>query len=291
MPPGIEIERKYLLSRKPSPETLAALGARPKRLEQVYLRQTDDWVRRIRRIEAEGEVRFVETRKRAVRVGASAAGSGPGAAATLEELEADLTADAYAALLADADPGRRPIRKVRHVIRWAGWTLELDIFEVPPGLVLLEIEQEVATDVPELPPAIEALRVREVTDEPEYTNHWLARRPAVDVAQGAARERPDRLTRAADLSHALPMPDPDDRDEPEETEDLPPTEAARDRRRDHDAGAAKRAGMRTGLAKQFKQVLDAQARRGREAEAAREVEPDDRPPSRPRVRRRPKPPP
>jgi hypothetical protein len=47
--------------------------------------------------------------------------------------------------------------------------------------------------------------------------------------------------------------------------DLPPAEAARDRRRDHDLRAAEREGMRTGLAKQFKQVLDAQAKRGREA--------------------------
>jgi hypothetical protein len=48
--------------------------------------------------------------------------------------------------------------------------------------------------------------------------------------------------------------------------DLPPAEAERDRRRDHDLRAAEREGMRTGLAKQFKQVLDAQAKRAREAE-------------------------
>jgi hypothetical protein len=56
---------------------------------------------------------------------------------------------------------------------------------------------------------------------------------------------------------------PDDR-----SDELPPTEAARARRRDHDAGAAARSGMRTGLAKQFKQVLDAQVKRGRAAGAA-----------------------
>jgi hypothetical protein len=52
----------------------------------------------------------------------------------------------------------------------------------------------------------------------------------------------------------------------DDADDLPPAEAARDRRRDHDLRAAEREGMRTGLAKQFKQVLDAQAKRGREAE-------------------------
>jgi hypothetical protein len=52
----------------------------------------------------------------------------------------------------------------------------------------------------------------------------------------------------------------------EDEVDLPPAEAARDRRRDHDLRAVEREGMRTGLAKQFKQVLDRQAKRGREAE-------------------------
>jgi hypothetical protein len=62
---------------------------------------------------------------------------------------------------------------------------------------------------------------------------------------------------------------PDDR-----ADELPPAEAARARRRDHDAAAAERSGMRTGLAKQFKQVLDAQVKRGRAA-----GEGDEEPPS------------
>jgi hypothetical protein len=46
--------------------------------------------------------------------------------------------------------------------------------------------------------------------------------------------------------------------------ELRPAEAARDRRRDRDADAPARAGMRTGLAKQFKQVLDSQRKRAAE---------------------------
>jgi hypothetical protein len=54
----------------------------------------------------------------------------------------------------------------------------------------------------------------------------------------------------------------------DETEEdaLPPSEAERERRRDHDAEARSRAGMRTGLAKQFKQVLDTQRRRAEETD-------------------------
>ena len=51
-------------------------------------------------------------------------------------------------------------------------------------------------------------------------------------------------------------------------DDLPPSEAARAKRRDRDADARARAGMKTGLAKQFKQVLDAQVKRARQAEKA-----------------------
>lgn len=66
---------------------------------------------------------------------------------------------------------------------------------------------------------------------------------------------------------------PDDR-----TDELPPAEAARARRRDHDAAAGERSGMRTGLAKQFKQVLDTQAKRGRAAGELGEGEDEEEPP-------------
>jgi hypothetical protein len=42
-------------------------------------------------------------------------------------------------------------------------------------------------------------------------------------------------------------------------EELDPREIARDRRRDHDAEAARRALMRPGMGKVFKQILDRQA--------------------------------
>ncbi len=47
--------------------------------------------------------------------------------------------------------------------------------------------------------------------------------------------------------------------------ELDPREEARNRRRDRDATASERAPMRPGLGKQFKQVLDAQVKRGRAA--------------------------
>lgn len=223
---GLEIERKYLLSGVPPETDLAALGARATGIEQYYLRTTDGWVRRVRRLVADGRARYILTRKQDLE------------GITRREIESDLTPDEYRRLRTEADPDRRAILKVRHVIPYRRWKLELDVFGQPPGLVLLEVELDDAAEVPELPPSIAALVVREVSTDPAYANYNLARRPGLAV-------------------------DPDDPDD--DLDALAPAEAERARRRDHDAAAGEREGMRTGLAKQFKQVLDAQARRGREA--------------------------
>jgi len=175
---GLEIERKYLLAGVPSEAALSALGARPVRIEQVYLRAEDDWVRRVRRIDGSGTVRHVLTRKREL------------SGIVRQELETDLTAEEYGRLLADADPARRAIRKTRHVIPYGNWTLELDVFSEPPGLALLEVELDDETEVPELPPSIAALLVREVSTEGAYLNYNLALRPAPGPARPARPPAP-----------------------------------------------------------------------------------------------------
>ena len=172
---GLEIERKYLLSGPPTEADLAVLGARATRLEQVYLRSSDDWVRRVRRIEIHGNSRYVLTRKRD-REGI-----------VRDEIEADLSPDEYGRLVADADPARRVIRKVRHVIRHGRWTLELDVFSEPPGLVLLEVELDDPEEVPELPACIAALVVREVSTDPAYANYRLALRPGAAAGTPSGR--------------------------------------------------------------------------------------------------------
>jgi CYTH domain-containing protein len=165
---GLEIERKYLLDGAPSEAELATLGARAKGIEQVYLLPVDDWVRRVRRIESDGRTRHVLTRKR------------DRSGIVREELEVDLAPEEYGRIMAEADPARRIIRKVRHVFPYGRWTLELDVFSEPPGLVLLEVELDDAADVPDLPPSIAARVIREVSTEPAYANYSLALRdPAV----------------------------------------------------------------------------------------------------------------
>ena len=168
MPAGLEIERKYLLSSAPSEAELADLGAQLHRIEQVYLRSEGGWVRRVRKVEAAGRTRYVATRKREV------------AGIVREEHEEELDAAAYGRSLAEADPARRAIRKVRHVFPFGGHVLELDVFAEPPGLVVLEVELEDASDVPVLPPVILVRLIREVSLESAYMNHEIALRPPAD---------------------------------------------------------------------------------------------------------------
>jgi hypothetical protein len=53
----------------------------------------------------------------------------------------------------------------------------------------------------------------------------------------------------------------DDPDDEEASEDLDPREAARDRRRDREAEAERRALMRPGMGKVFKQITDSWERK------------------------------
>jgi adenylate cyclase len=162
-PDGLEIERTWLLASAPSADDLEALDASPIMIEQVYLTQgTEAGRRRIRRLDGPDGVTFVLTEK---------AGHG----VTREERERAIDGATYQALLAEADPTRRPIRKVRHRIPHGGHTIELDVFADPPGLVLLEVEISAPADkIDPWPEAIAPLVMREVTDDRSYENAELA---------------------------------------------------------------------------------------------------------------------
>ena len=162
---GVEIERKFRLRTAPPMHELAARESDRWRVEQVYLRRIEGpYHRRIRRIEhADGSVEHVLTRK---------ASMGDGTIARHEHEEPLSEAD-YGALLADADPERRPIRKTRHVVPHGHHVLEVDVFEEPPDLVVVEVELDAVDDEVSLPPWLGAWR--EVTTDTRYFNAALAR--------------------------------------------------------------------------------------------------------------------
>lgn len=161
----LEIERKYRLARAPSPDVLAAHGARSVRLEQVYLAEPPPG-RRIRRIEApDGTVTYRLTRKRHVRD------------LVREEVESEIDAGEYRRLTTEADPARRPIRKTRHMVTHGTQTLEIDVFQAPAGLVLVEVELASEAETVELPGWLG--EARDVSTDPRYANANLAFRSVV----------------------------------------------------------------------------------------------------------------
>jgi len=162
----IEIERKYRLRAAPSASALAAHGAVAKRIEQVYLTGAPA-NRRLRRTELpDGEIRLVVTEKRRL------------ADFTFHERERSLDEGEYERLLGQADPAKAPIRKTRHVVPHGAQALEIDVFESPVGLVLLEVELRSADEPVTLPSWLGEWR--EVTGDRRYLNTNLARRD-VDI--------------------------------------------------------------------------------------------------------------
>lgn len=174
-PRGIEIERKFRLRATPDEAALAAHGAVAMQIEQVYLRPgrsagTDGGAQpleggRVRRTAfPDGTVTYRRNRKQRV------------SAFSFDEAEERIGEAEWAAALARADPQRRPIRKTRHVVAHGEQTLEIDVFEEPAGLTVIEVELASEDEAVELPDWLGEWR--EVTGDPRYLNWSLARREA-----------------------------------------------------------------------------------------------------------------
>jgi CHAD domain-containing protein/CYTH domain-containing protein len=160
----MEIERKYLLKRLP----IATADAPSVEIEQGYL-PGKKLVERLRRIRfADGAEKWFRTVK---------VGKGLERVEIQEEADADLSRAMW-----PLTQGRR-VHKRRYSIRESDdlvW--EVDEF-LDRELVLAEFELATHDTVFELPPWLQDVLDREVTDEPEYSNARLAQSP-VDAKPG-----------------------------------------------------------------------------------------------------------
>jgi CYTH domain-containing protein len=150
----VEVERKYLLSglpRFPKPEVILEI-------EQGYIPGINV-KERVRREESDrGVVRYFRTMK---------LGTG------VERLEfEDETDEATFTQLWALTQGRR-VRKRRYVVPAGGDRWEIDELLDRP-IVLAELELVRADQVVTFPDWLKAVLVREVTDEPAFTNRSLA---------------------------------------------------------------------------------------------------------------------
>ena len=154
MSASYEIERKYLVKMPsfPLPEKDEATE-----ILQTYLLAGRGISERVRCRNG----RYTHTRK--VRISGIKA----------EELEETIDRAQYEALLQRRDPDLRSIQKVRHVFVYQGQRFELDVFPFWKKQAMLEIELEKEDTPVEFPPFLSC--IREVTDEPAYKNHAMAR--------------------------------------------------------------------------------------------------------------------
>lgn len=160
-PEPLEIERKFLIEY-PDLAWLESLpNCRRVEISQTYLKSEPGVSSRVRQRGSGGHYVYFQTIKRHItdlrRV----------------EIERRLTQEEYRELLREADPERRPIRKSRYCLTWAGQYFELDVFPFWQDKAILELEMSDERAPITFPEGIRV--IREVTDEEEYKNSNLAR--------------------------------------------------------------------------------------------------------------------
>jgi adenylate cyclase len=153
--PDREIERKYLLRELPE----RVVDAPSLEIDQGYL-PGERINERIRRTRGSDGLRYYRTIK---------AGSG------IERLEIEEeTSELFFATVWPLTRGCR-VHKRRYLVPEAELTWEIDEFLDRDGLWLAELELGSVDDVVVLPAWLRSVIEREVTDDPQYTNHALAR--------------------------------------------------------------------------------------------------------------------
>lgn len=162
IPEPLEIERKYVVQGF-DPASLPE-HAQPVHIVQQYLGgMASDTVERVRARGQNGSYTYYHTIKSIVRDGVRT------------ETERQIDRDAYEDLLKRADGTCFPVDKTRYCFVWENQYFELDCFNSPPGLMLLEIELTHEHQTVTLPPFLEG-KVTDVTGMPHYDNFAIAQR-------------------------------------------------------------------------------------------------------------------
>ena len=161
MPNGLEIEKKYLIVY-PDTELLKRLGATEKRMEQTYLASEESVSERVRMSETNGVAVYTHTRKKKVK------------GIVRQEEERTISKAEYDALLERKEPGASTIKKTRYVLPLGGLVWEFDVFPFWQDKAFLEVELEREDQEVVLPDFVTV--VADVSENPSYTNHALARR-------------------------------------------------------------------------------------------------------------------
>lgn len=160
IPVPLEIERKYLLRSMPDLDKLPHVNSVT--IEQLYLQKIEGESPRIRkRTASDGSSTYSYTVKTAT----------PNAMIRYER-EHMIKATDFFHLQNSQIAGSRKIVKKRHCFIWRNQYFELDVFESPDGLILLEIELTEENNSVDLPEFLDI--DREVTEDSTFSNFALA---------------------------------------------------------------------------------------------------------------------
>jgi CHAD domain-containing protein/CYTH domain-containing protein len=172
-----EIERKFLLDALPTFDQSDEVAE----IEQGYL-PGERLVERLRRITKGDEEELLRTMKE-------------GSGMSRLEIEEPVSPELFDGLWPLTE-GRR-IRKLRHKVKDGDLTWEIDEFQ-DRDLVLAEVELESPSDEVTPPDWLRPHIVREVTDEPEYSNYRLACTPG-NKSEGPAPAKKDAPANRPDV--------------------------------------------------------------------------------------------
>lgn len=162
MAPNFEIERKFLIAYPDVSVLESWPGMTRWEMVQTYLLAPEGDEVRVRQRTQEGQSRWYHTVKR-------------GEGIRRQEEEREVTQEEYQALLAQADPTKRVLHKVRYCLPYRGKLLEVDLYPFWQDQAVLEVELEHEDDLISIPPDLTVLR--EVTGDAAYKNAVLAKEP------------------------------------------------------------------------------------------------------------------
>ena len=161
-PEPLEIERKYLIEY-PDLRWLESLpNCRRVEIIQTYLLSKEGDELRVRQRGENGSYIYYKTCKRRI------------TGTTRTEIEQRLSQEEYLQLLMEADPAKRPIRKTRWCLTYDNQYFELDVYPFWKDRAILEIELSHEGEAVRFPKELKL--IREVTDDPSYSNAALAER-------------------------------------------------------------------------------------------------------------------
>ena len=157
----IETERKFLIFMPDIDTLLAQPQIRVKKITQTYVINNGNKNSRVRKIEENGCVKYIQTTKERI------------SALSCYEDEHEISAESYAEWLKFADNEKQTINKTRYAFAYESHTLEIDVYSFWNDRATLEIELSSEDESFEIPSFIKI--IKEVSLDGRYKNTNLAK--------------------------------------------------------------------------------------------------------------------